>query len=458
VRLFERLLGRQPERSVFPAMSLNDYASIFSFNGNLYPITSWGQPDGKNEGPAGDFAGYAEGLYKKNGAIAALLGIRLALFSQAWPMWQNLASGRPGDLFSNPAMQLLREPWPNGTSSDLLARMIQDVDLGGNFYGYREGSRIVRLRPDWVDIVTVGEDPDVQIAGYLYRQGGDRRKTVTYVVDEVAHWCPLPDPTARFRGMSWLTPVVREVMADGKMTEHKSRFLDNAATPNLVVKYPPLSPEEFETVKKLIDEGHSGTANAYKTLHISGGADVTVVGANFQQLDFKLVQGAGETRLAAAAGVPPVIVGFSEGLAGSSLNAGNYAMARRRLADGTLHPLWGSAFGALQRILPRPPGSAARLWYDASQIPFLREDLKDQADISQIEALSIRQLVDAGYTPDAAVAAVVQHDMRLLAGSHSGLFSVQLQAPGSSALAPPARALAAVREALALPAATEEAP
>jgi hypothetical protein len=30
----------------------------------------------------------------------------------------------------------------------------------------------------------------------------------------VAHWSPIPDPLANFRGMSWLTPVLREIDAD----------------------------------------------------------------------------------------------------------------------------------------------------------------------------------------------------------------------------------------------------
>jgi hypothetical protein len=37
--------------------------------------------------------------------------------------------------------------------------------------------------------------------------------------------------------MSWLTPVVREINADQAMTDYKRRFLDNSATPNLLIKY-----------------------------------------------------------------------------------------------------------------------------------------------------------------------------------------------------------------------------
>jgi len=153
------------------------------------------------------------------------------------------------------------------------------------------------------------------------------------------------------------------------------------------------------------------------------------VGSNFEQLAIKAVQGAGETRIAAAAGVPPVIVGLSEGLQGSSLNEGNYGQARRRFADGTMRPNWRSAATALSTLVRTPAG--ARLWFDASDVAFLQEDMADDASIREAHARTIRQLVDAGFTPAAAVSAAVDGNFDGLASAHSGLFSVQLQAPGS---------------------------
>jgi hypothetical protein len=76
-----------------------------------------------------------------------------------------------------------------------------------------------------------------------------------------------------------------------------------------------------------------------------------------------------------------------------------------------------------------PPSGSARLWYDDRDIPFLREDVKDQAEILSMNAQTLRALLDAGFDPDAAVRAVEANDLVLLAGEHSGLFSVQLQPP-----------------------------
>jgi len=189
-----------------------------------------------------------------------------------------------------------------------------------------------------------------------------------------------------------------------------------------------ITPEKFAKFKALIGKGHEGAANAYKTLHLGGGADAKVVGADLRQLDFKATQGAGETRLAAAAGVPPVIVGFSEGLAGSSLNEGNFKAARRRFADGTLRPLWRNAAGSLAALIAVP--ADAELWYDERDIAFLREDRGDAATIQQSKAQTIRTLVEAGYKPESVIRAVEADDFSLLV--HSGYVSVQLQQIGAA--------------------------
>jgi hypothetical protein len=75
------------------------------------------------------------------------------------------------------------------------------------------------------------------------------------------------------------------------------------------------------------------------------------------------------------------------------------------------------------------PGGS-RLWYDDRDIPFLREDVKDQAEIFARDAASARQLVDGGWKSDAVLDAVGAKDLSRLRGQHSGLFSVQLQPPG----------------------------
>jgi hypothetical protein len=181
----------------------------------------------------------------------------------------------------------------------------------------------------------------------------------------------------------------------------------------------------------MMEAGHTGSANAYRTLYMDGGADATVIGANMQQLEFKITQGAGETRIAAAAGVPPIIVGLSEGLQAATYS--NYGQARRAYADLWARPTWRNVAASLA-VIVRVPGGA-ELWYDDEDIPFLAEDEKDQADIAFVEAQTIRQLVDAGFKPASVIKAITSNDMTML--THSGLYSVQLQEPGAKNLPTP---------------------
>lgn len=400
-----------------------------------------------------DFDGYVRGAGKADGIVFACFYARLRHYAQAKFKWQNLATK---ELFGTPELGLLEQPWPTGTTGDMLAWMEVDATFAGNSYwtmtdnagryGKRArgaGLRLTRMRPDWVWIVigSASGDPyaldarpvlfiyEPRVAGLGSAGRGVKQDPVLLTPAEVCHYAPVPDPEARFRGMSWLTPVLREIAADRAATDHKLAFFERGATLQTIVALDKdVSVDAFDEFVQRFKASHEGVDNAYGTLFVGGGADVTVTSADLQKLDYKAVTGGGETRIAAAAGVHPVVVGLSEGLSGSSLNAGNYKAARRNLADGTLTHLWEVTCASLDNLIAPPAG--ARLWID-DDIPFMREDAKDQADIQQVNATALRSLIDAGWEPDAAVAYVRSGDLGKLLGKHSGLFSVQLQPPGS---------------------------
>jgi phage portal protein BeeE len=410
-----------------------------------------------SEAVGNDFCGYVEGAYKASGVVFACQVARMSIFSEVRFMYRQEKDGRPGDLVDDPDLEIFRKPWPNGSTGEMLERAIQDVDFAGNHYMLREGDRLRRLRPDWVDIILTAP-PDEAVAsdvlGYLYRPGGtaNKEKWVLYPVDgsmgEVAHWSPIPDPVAQYRGMSWLTPVVREIQSDKAATRHKSNFFENAATPALAVSLDAaVTPEQFNEFMEKMDANHQGVENAGKTLYLGGGADVTVIGANMQQMDFKSVQGAIETRIAAAARVHPVIVGLSEGLQGSSLNDGNFRAAKENFGSATLRPLWRSLCDSYSVLVSE--FSDKRLWYDDRQIDFLRQDRKEEAEVRARDAETISKLVMNGFEPDMVVKAVVENDLREL--KHTGLYSVQLwppeSGPGAQASAQPDSPAAAASKA-----------
>lgn len=429
MRVWQRVLGTSAPAA---RASLDDLVDLFKFDGNTYPIIqqTMGQIDREK---AVTTAGYA---YRSNSPVFALTMARMQVFSQIRFQWTRFNGGQPGKLFGSQELAVLERPWRGGTTADLLARMELDVSLAGNAYVRRTSrTRLNRLRPDWVTIVigsqedaaTPAEAGDAEIVGYLYQPPAGRM--IVLQPHELAHYAPIPDPEFNFLGMSWITPAMREVHADSMATEHKGRFFRNAATPNLAIKFDPtVKLEQVERFKATFETEHEGAWNAYKTLYLGGGADPVVIGKDFRELDFAATQGKGESRLASDAGVPPSWVGFSEGLQGSALNAGNFNSARRRFSDGTMVHLWSNVAASLEPILT-PPDAGSSLWYDTAAVAFMREDASDAARVQAEQASTITALVRDGFTPESAVAAVQAQDWSLL--EHTGLTSVQLVPPSS---------------------------
>lgn len=433
MRLLDRLLGSS--RAGFnPAQASG--ASVL--------MQAFGSPDAEKVLPTFLNAASAFG---SNAVVYGLERARVALFSEAEFKFQRKADL---SLYGSQALELLENPWPGGTTSELLAKMELHAALSGNAFVRRVRSanpalvpdRLEMLRPDWVTIVSgifddANGDEYREVIGYLYEPPAiENRDTVTFDVSEVAHWSPMPDPLAEFRGMSWLTPVLREIDADVQMTDYKRAYLTNAATPNMLVAYKgELGEAKRNALADHITARHGGVGNAFKTLILDEGADVTVLGNNFEQMAFTAVQSAGENRIAVAAGVPPIVASLKEGLAASTL--ANYDNAMRSFADLTMRPLWRSACTALAKLVEVP--SDSRLWFNTSGIAALRQGEKDLADTLQVQAATASTLITAGYEPESVVTALSAGDITLL--KHSGMVSVQLQEPGAApaATASPAR-------------------
>lgn len=393
---------------------------------------------------ANSLPGYRMALQACPPAFAAQM-VRSLVLSQARFTFRNRPflsraqslhpSASPRRQFGTQELQLLERPWPNGTTGDLLARMEWDAGLAGNAYVYRQPDRLRVLRPDWMAIL-YGSDMepdwasgalDAELIGYVYRNRGTEDPHLLLPGD-VAHWSPLPDPEMAGLGMSWLTPAIREMQLDRLGTEHKIRFFEQGATPNLVVKgVPAVSRTQFEELVAEMEDRHAGVANAYRTLYLTQGADATVIGSNLRDLDLENLQGATETRVAILSRVPAALLGISKGLTGSSLNAGNLAMTRRIFSDTWVYPSLQDVASSLAPIVNVPPD--AELWFDTADMPILREDAKDAADIEQIKATTIQGYVKEGFTPESAIAAVRGQDISLL--KHTGLVSVQLWEPGA---------------------------
>jgi hypothetical protein len=393
------------------------------------------------------FDSYAINFFKGNAVLFSTVMARMRVFGQARFAWLKYVDGRPGELHTTDDLGLFARPWTNGTTGEMLGRMEQDSTLAGNSFQVRcdragrlgrsataDGLFMARLRPDRVKIVIDAPSgdvngPDARIVAFGYTSPTRAGDPWIFLPEEVAHYSPIPDPNARFRGMSWITPVIQEIRKDSAMTAHQTTFLRSGASPSMVVKMSEdLDDDEFLAFVAKFKDMYEGADNAYKTIFIAGGADVVPLTFNFKDLDLGAMQSKVETRIAMVGGVHPSILGTDSGLGGSALNSGNLGALRRIYVDANIRDLWAKAAASLETLV-KLPAPTERLAIDDRDIPFLHDDAVDEAGVRTADAATLKALVETGYDPDASLETIITRDWSKLRGKHTGLLSVQLQDP-----------------------------
>ena len=377
--------------------------------------TSYGSADREPVLP--QLAAWAQQANSSSAIVFAAALTRMALFSEATLKFQ---AKDDHHLFGNQSLAKVEEPFgPNSTTGHLLARMEQDTFLAGNAYIWDPPGedRLVRLRPDWVTIVS--ERVPVAGGGWYRNPVGywheppksvlDRGTGFMVPAEECVHWAPLPDPCADFRGMSPLTPVQRDVQGDDGLTTYKIRYLANNATPNVYIRYAQkLQPATVDSIRERLAARYGGPDNAGKGIILDQGADLTLVGNSLQQVDFSAVSAVGVERILAACAVPGVLVGL-EPLRGAGRG---FQESMQKFANLWARPQWRSACGALEQLLDVPSGN--RLWYDTSDIAALQDGEMERGQAALVRAQALLALVQAGYTHESAIAAVDAMDLAQL--------------------------------------------
>ena len=378
--------------------------------------SSYGSPDREPVLP--QLAQFAQQAYGSSSPVFAASLVRMALFSEITFQWQ---AKDDKHLFGNQALAKLETPFGPGTTTQmLLSRMEQDAFLAGQAYIWDAPGqdRLVRLRPDWTTIVS--ELVQAAGGGWYRRKVGywtEPPKSVTgqgdgqfYPAAEVVHWAPVPDPCADFRGMSPLTPVVRDIQGDDGMGQYKVRYLQNNATPNMIIRYAQkLQPGTVDSLRERMAARYGGPDSAGKTLILDQGADLTLAGNSLAQMDFSNVQSAGTERILAACMVPAVLVGL-EPLRGAGRG---YQESMQKLANIWARPTWRSACGALEQLLDAPAGN--RLWFDTSDIAALQDGEMERGQTVLVKAQAVLALNQAQkYDPASVITAVDSGDLTQL--------------------------------------------
>lgn len=415
-----RLAGGQvEERAAFPPGWLAQQLDLMRYGGLTYaPGTTYGPAERaalSGERPA----------LTSNGIVYGVFRTRAELFSQARFVWKRYGAGwRPtsADVWTDGGLALLDNP------AHILERCELDVACTGASYWVLDGASLRNLPAEHCTIVSgsqrTPDDPalawDARPVGLIYQPAG--MSPESWLWSEVGAYIPESDPLARWRGMSWLRPAMEDIAGDNGARRFLTRFFEASATPNSVVVFPPeVMKETVEAFRDVFLSKHEGVQHAFRTAFLGGGADLKVVGSNLKDLDSEAVRKQVHRDIAAAAGVPIVAAGIEQGTYANSKES------NRALADRKVRYLWLRALDAFRPLLSKP--NNGELWIDTSGISALQADALDDAQVMAQQAQTMRTLVDGGFVPESVITAVTTGDMSRL--QHSGLLSVQTQAPGS---------------------------
>lgn len=303
------------------------------------------------------------------------------------------------ELADHPILALLSQPSAHMGGPDFFEALYGHLMLSGNAYiePLMVGGRLRELhllRPDRVSIV---EGPDGWPAAYEYRAEGRAARRIAAERDglgllHLKLFHPLDDRV----GFAPLASAGAALDLHNAASHWNKRLLDNSARPSGALVYQPkeggnLSTEQYDRLKRELEEGYQGAMNAGRPLLLEGGLDWKAMGLSPRDMDFLEARNGAARDIALSLGVPPMLIGIP----GDNTYA-NYQEANRAFYRLTVLPLvyrtaarlcgWlAPAFGAGLRLEPdldRIAGLAGErdaLWTRIGAASFLSDEEKREA-------------------------------------------------------------------------------
>jgi HK97 family phage portal protein len=308
------------------------------------------------------------------------------------------------ELAEHPLLTLLAAPNPVEEGSVLFERWYAFLQCAGDSYleavsasnGVRE---LYVLRPDRVSVVADARGWPI---AYDYKVDG-RASRIPRGADgflPVLH-ASLFHPLDDHYGLSPVTAAADALDVHNAGAAWTKSLLDNAARPSgaLVYKGPDgggLTDEQFNRLKRELEESYQGAANAGRPMVLEGGLDWRAMSYTPAELDFSRSRDVAAREIALAFGVPPMLLGIP----GDNTYA-NYREANLVFWRQTVLPLVARTARALTKWLAPRFGTSLRLGYDSDAVDALaleREAVWNRLSDATFLTTNERRAA-AGYSP-----------------------------------------------------------
>jgi HK97 family phage portal protein len=308
----------------------------------------------------------------------------------------------------HPLLDLIERPNPRQDGAGFFEAVYAYLLLAGNAYveavtltgeGGLQVRELYALRPDRMRVLP---GPDGWAEAYEYTAGGrsvrfDQSASPIPPILHIAAFHPLDD----HYGLSALEAAATAVDTHNAAARWNKALLDNSARPSGALVYDGpegsvLSDNQFERLKRELEETYQGAVNAGRPLLLEGGLDWKAMSLSPKEMDFLEAKHTAAREIALAFGVPPMLLAIP-----GDNTYSNYQEANRVFWLQTVLPLASRVGCALTQWLAPVFGTGLRLAVDTDKIEALAADRAALWDrVSAAPFLTINeQRAAAGYGP-----------------------------------------------------------
>ena len=278
-------------------------------------------------------------------------------------------------LTDGPLCDLIKRPSPESTAMTLFADLYTHLLTAGEAYVERVGNA------------------DQTLALFSIQPGLVEQEKSAYRIREKSGWRQVrPDANGRCdllrlvvsghsseaRGLAPLKVAADAIALHDAANAWNRQLLDNSARPSGALVHRGaegnhLTPEQFDRLRRELDEGFTGMRGAGRPLLLDGGLDWRPMGLTPAELDFQNLKHSAARDIALAFGVPPMLLGIP----GDNTYA-NYREANLAFWRQTVLPMVSRVTGALSVWLD--PGRSARIEPDLAQLEALAPERSTRLD------------------------------------------------------------------------------
>lgn len=272
------------------------------------------------------------------------------------------------EVAAHPLLALLKRPNPGQPGREFGEQLYGFLLVSGNAYIEKVAidgvaRELHALRPDRVKAVA---STNGWAEAYEYSVNGQSVRLPRESVLQLRLFNPLND----HYGLSPLEAAQRAIDTHNAAAAWNKAMLDNSARPSGALVYAAgdgqLTGEQFERLKRELEESYQGAANAGRPMVLEGGLDWKEMGYSPKDMEYMAAKDGAAREIALAFGVPPMLLGIP----GDNTFA-NFMEANRSFWRQTVLPMASRMAEALTGFLCE---GELRLAHDLDQVEALSAD------------------------------------------------------------------------------------